>query len=161
MGRRGGLLMAYITHGMSHHPLYKKWIHINERCERENHHNYKRYGARGISMWEGWRNSFPDFAQYLSELEHYGEKGYTLDRINNDRGYEPGNVRWATAKEQQRNTRQNTMLAHNGETLCLAEWQERTGINYQTISERLKRGWSAEKALTTPVFKTTKKDLDP
>lgn len=142
---------ATTIHGMWKEPIYHKWIHINERCEKESHHNFHRYGERGIKMCDEWRHDFVAFYTHISQLEHFGKEGYTLDRRDNEKGYEPGNVRWATAKQQQRNRHNNHMITHNGETFCLAEWAERVGISYQTIKERLKRGWSAEKALTTPI----------
>lgn len=74
---------------------------------------------------------------------------YTLDRIDNDRNYEPGNVRWATRAEQQRNKRTNRMLTFNGETRCLEEWARMTGLG-TTLRMRLRRGWGIERALSTP-----------
>jgi len=73
--------------------------------------------------------------------------GFTLDRINPDRDYEPGNCRWALPKIQGNNRRSNRRLNHNGITLTLAEWADITGLKKTTIRERLRRGWSVERAL--------------
>ena len=76
-----------------------------QRCTNPNHASYKYYGGRGITVCKEWRNDYASFYNFVSQLEHNGEKGRSLDRINNDDGYYPGNVRWATAKEQAKNKR--------------------------------------------------------
>jgi hypothetical protein len=76
---------------------------------------------------------------------------HSIDRINNDLGYNKDNCRWATRTQQQRNTSRNRMLTVNGISKTLAEWSDDTGINYHTISQRIKLGWSCHHALTKPV----------
>ncbi len=98
------------THGLKHHPFYRKWKSIKERCFNKNVHQYKDYGGRGITICDEWRNNPAAFIDYISKLKHAGDPGYTLDRINNDGDYEPGNVRWATAKQQRHNQRQKVKL---------------------------------------------------
>lgn len=78
-----------------------------QRCKNPNSKKYVDYGGRGIAVFKEWQQSFDMFYAYVSKLPHFGERGYTLDRINNDGNYEPGNVRWATRTEQNRNTRRN------------------------------------------------------
>ena len=126
------------THGMSNSKIYRAWADIKTRCLNRNcnHNGYKNYGGRGISMFSGWIEDFQAFYDYVSKLEHFGEKGYTLDRINNDGNYEPENVRWADRKAQQRNTRRNVFVEYQGKKMTLAEASEKSGINYQTLCQR-------------------------
>ena len=85
--------------------IYNRWRAMRERCKNPNNKAYKNYGGRGISVCDEWDKSFQTYFDYVSKLDHFGEEGYTLDRINNDGNYEPGNVRWATKSEQERNKR--------------------------------------------------------
>lgn len=88
------------THGLSHrHRLYPTWKTMRQRCMNPNSHKYHRYGARGIKVCERW----DDFSMFLEDMEGTWKEGLTLDRINNDGNYEPGNCRWATMAEQARN----------------------------------------------------------
>lgn len=93
------------THGMKHTKLYQVWNMIKYRCHSPKYPQWKDYGGRGIAICEEWSNSFQAFYDYVSQLPHFGEEGYSIDRINNDGNYEPGNVRWATRTEQNRNRR--------------------------------------------------------
>jgi hypothetical protein len=118
-----------------------------ERCHDPNNKSFKYYGARGISVCELWRNSFEEW------WEHMGNgyaKGLTIERIENDKGYEPGNCRWATQKEQQNHRRNNRILTLNGESMTMAQWSEKAGIPYGRLKKRLALGWSTELALNTP-----------
>lgn len=98
-----------ITHGMSYDPVFGLWNTMCQRCSNPNNQKYFNYGGRGISVCEEWANSFKAFYDYVSKLPHFGEKSYSLDRINNDGNYEPGNVRWATPVEQANNRRQRNL----------------------------------------------------
>lgn len=90
-------------HGLWGSKVYKCWGNMLSRCFNPNMTEYKHWGGRGITVCDEWRNDFKAFYDYVSKLQHFGEKGYSLDRINNDGNYEPNNVRWATAKEQSNN----------------------------------------------------------
>jgi hypothetical protein len=94
-----------IKHGLYKHPLYIIWIAIKERVFNERDRSYVNYGERGIIMFPPWIYDFPLFLDYVSALPDFGEKNYTLDRINNDGNYEPGNLRWTTRHIQSTNKR--------------------------------------------------------
>ena len=127
---------------------YTVWSNMRDRCRPASLDN-KHYYGRGISICERW-DVYEKFKEDMGECP----EGKTLDRIDNDGNYEPGNCRWATMKEQGRNRRNNVILTYDGHTACLAEWAEITGINYHTLDNRLKRSkWTTEEILTTPVRK--------
>jgi hypothetical protein len=122
---------------------------MKARCLNPRHKSYRNYGGRGIVVCDRWLN----FDNFLDDM---GEKpeGLTLDRIDNDGNYEPGNVRWATRFEQMRNTRVNRRYLINGESLTLVEILERNGLtkHFSVMDTRIRyKGWSIERALKTPV----------
>lgn len=92
-------------HGMSGTKIYKTWKNMRQRCYLETSNCYKDYGGRGISVHDEWNSDFQTFFDYVSKLPHYGEKGYSIDRIDVNGNYEPGNVKWSTAYEQIHNRR--------------------------------------------------------
>lgn len=92
-------------HGHSQEPIEKTYNNMKQRCFNPKNKRFEDYGGRGITVCEEWKNDFQAFYDYVSALPHFGEKGYSLDRINNDGNYEPDNVRWATQKEQANNKR--------------------------------------------------------
>lgn len=144
------------SHGVADTKTWTSWASMLNRCTNERTPAYARYGARGITVCDRWRNSFEAF------LEDMGERpdGTTLDRYPDKNGnYEPGNCRWATAIEQQRNRNSNVFVTYNGATKCLAEWATQYGLRADAISWRLKRGWSAHEALTTPAVKGANRTL--
>lgn len=145
------------THGMSDTRLYHIWRSMIQRCEDLGCAAYTNYGGRGISVCEEWRRDFKAFHDHVSMLEHYGKKGYSLDRINNNGNYEPGNVKWSTVGEQVRNTRANIHLTHDGKTQCVSDWAREMGMPRGTLRKRLHLGWPTERALMTPVDTKFKK----
>lgn len=124
---------------------YATWRNMLQRCERPESPDFSRYGGRGISVCERWHS----FAAFLADMGAKPE-GMSIDRIDNDGNYEPGNCRWATKKEQGRNRRTNRKVTFNGETLTPAEWAERLGMSREVMHQRLKR-WSTEEALQRPI----------
>ena len=122
---------------------------MKARCVVPSASGYENYGGRGIVVCDRWLNSFENF---LADMGERPSKAHSIDRYpDNDGNYEPSNCRWATRKQQTRNTRANRRISFCGETLCVAEWAERVGIHCDTIYDRLKLGWSIDRALTEPV----------
>lgn len=106
------------------------------RCSDPNINGYENYGGRGIAVCDRWRESFENF---LADMGERPGKGMTLDRFpNRDGNYEPGNVRWAPWKDQERSRRNNKMLTYRGETLCVSAWVEKLGISRHHLNHRLK-----------------------
>ena len=127
--------------------LYNTWNRMIHRCYDPKHHKYYRYGARGISVCDDWRNNYDTF--YNWAINNGYKEGLSIDRINNDGNYEPSNCRWTTRKQQQRNMSRNKVIEYKGETKCLSEWCEELNLYYPTIISRLHKGWSSDKALST------------
>ena len=125
--------------------VYSAWHGIKRRCFDPNNKAYKNYGGRGITMFEDWINDFQAFYDYVSKLPHFGEAGYSLDRIDNDGNYEPDNLRWATVYEQLRNRRNNRIVEYNGETMCLKDAARKSGISYNTLCWRYEHGDTGER----------------
>ena len=142
------------THGMRHTKIYNTWYDIKRRCYNPNRKDYKHYGGRGITMFPEWIDDFQAFYNYVSNLPHFGEEGYSLDRINNNGNYEPDNLRWADSKTQKRNTRRNQLVQFGDRWITLAELSEITGIPYKTLQDRLRRGDTGER-LCRPVKKAS------
>jgi hypothetical protein len=127
-------------------PLYSRWRKMIARTTNPNDPRYADYGGRGITVCDRWKS----FDGFVEDMGPTFSPALTLDRIDNDRGYEPGNCRWATVIEQARNKRSSHLVAFRGHTKTIAEWSELLGLNYDTVRGRLtKQGWSAERALTT------------
>ncbi len=126
-------------------PEHIVWRGMIRRCYNNRHEFFNYYGARGITVCERWRESY---ANFIADMGHRPSDSHSIDRINNDGNYEPTNCRWATTAQQQRNRRCTVLLELDGETRTIREWAELRGWAYQTISARLRLGWSAERALT-------------
>lgn len=140
------------THGMSKTPVYLEYRAMRNRCLNPKDKFYSDYGGRGISICQRWLESFENFYADVKTLAHFGDKGYSLNRINNDGPYILTNVEYAEFKKQANNKRNNRLLTLNGEVHTLAEWSRITGINPGTLSSRIDdSGWSVERALTEPV----------
>lgn len=141
---------AHTKHGMSNKKMYATWLSRRRRCYDTRCPAYKNYGGRGITMCDRWRDDFGAFYEDVSKMPHYGEVGYTLERIDNNGNYCPENCCWATAKQQSNNRRSNVMIAYLGRTQTLGQWVEELGLNYKRTRKRIRDlNWSAERAFTT------------
>lgn len=135
-------------HGYGKSHVYRIWANMIQRCTNPNRSQYQYYGGRNIKVCKRW-SKFKNFLKDMGEVP----PGHQIDRINNNGNYCKSNCRWVTSKQQQRNKQNNRPITYNGRTQLLIEWAEETGIDRETIAARLKRGWSIEKALITPIQK--------
>ncbi len=130
------------THGVDYgSKLYRTWRNAKNRCFNPNAIKFSSYGAVGITMWEGWVKDFPAFAAYLGEPP---TPLHSLDRIDNCKGYEPGNVRWATSIEQANNKKDSIFIEIEGESKTIRELSEYSGLKPTTITHRYRSGWPIE-----------------
>ena len=144
------------THGLTGSDEYKIWCGIKRRCYNTNEHCYPRYGGRGIKMANTWRH---DFLSFYADMGKRPSPIHSIERIDTNGNYEPNNCIWITMAEQAKNKRSNIVITFNGETMILADWSKKLGIPYPTLQRRLNKGWSHEKALTTPVDKKYRNTL--
>lgn len=132
-----------------HLRLFDIWVTMKKRCFKKYSIDYQRYGARGITVCDEWKNNFKVFYEWA--INNGYQDDLTIDRIDVNGDYEPNNCRWATKKEQARNRSNNRLIAYNNETHCLSEWADIIGLKRATLEKRINDfGWSVEKALTTP-----------
>jgi hypothetical protein len=125
---------------------YQRWKGMLGRCYNPKNARYPRYGGRGITVCEQWRQSFEAFYADMGDPP----PGLTLERTDNMRGYSPENCVWATPKDQSNTRHTNHPLTYQGVTLTLRQWEHRLGYPRFLLQTRLQRGWSEERAITTP-----------
>lgn len=136
------------THGMSNTATYNSWRGMLERCNSPSHSSYHNYGGRGIAVCPEWKS----FESFLEDMGECPSNSHSIDRIDNDGNYEPGNCQWVTQTEQGNNTRANHVITFSGKTMTMKQWANETGIKYSTLAARLNiLGWSIERSLTKPV----------
>jgi hypothetical protein len=116
------------------------------RCENSRSPDFALYGGRGIRICQRWRN---DFTAFLTDMGPRPSPKHSIDRVDSNGNYEPGNCRWATPTEQARNTSRNVRLTVDGVTGCVAELADARGLRRSTVYGRLRRGTSPEHALQT------------
>lgn len=190
------------THGLSGTPEYVSWCNIKDRCYNTSNKSYNYYGGRGITMCSEWMASFE---QFYTDMGPKPGPEYSIDRIDNDKGYEPGNCRWATHAEQANNQQSNRriefrgqemsfnelailtdiprdllykrvhvhgmdietavtkekpepiLVEHNGQKKRLSQLAQDLEIDDGTLRSRIRRGWTIERIITTPVHSLSKK----
>ena len=147
-------------------PLYSIRLKMISRCHNRRDRDWRLYGGRGVRVCARWRTSLAAFSEDMGPRP----EGTTVDRKDTNGGYwcgradcadcadcgpakRPCNCRWATQTEQHRNRRNNHLLTHAGQTLCIAAWSERTGLHTRTIRKRVLLGWSDERTLTTGLMR--------
>lgn len=130
------------------HPLYATWKAVIQRCEDKNHKTYRWYGARGVTICQEWRN---DFEAFVKAVGLKPTPKHSIDRIDNLKGYEPGNCRWATMLEQAANRRENRKLTLQEGTPILSEAARVAGIKRETLAARLNAGWDHNEAVKRPL----------
>lgn len=146
----GCLHIDKITHhGMHKHPMYNSWVNMKSRCDSPSSVNFAYYGGRGITYCEKWHV----FEGFLEDMQEGWAKGLSLDRIHNDGNYCKENCRWANRAEQSRNKRNIVNITINGVTKCLTDWAKIYGLSDLTCRARIRTGWDAVEAVTTPARK--------
>lgn len=144
--------MNFTKHGLEHTRLYGIWYDMRLRCYDERNISYNRYGGRGITICDEWKEDVKAFYDWA--MANGYNDSLTIERIDNDGNYCKDNCRWATVKEQANNRRNNILVTHNGKTQTMKEWAHEVGIPYKVVWARMRKlGWSAERALTDPVKK--------
>lgn len=149
------LVKRFTKHGMSSggriQAEFRIWIGLIRRCTDPNDVSYPLYGGRGIKVCRRWLESA---ANFVADMGLRPSRHHSIDRIDNNGDYEPGNCRWATRVQQARNTRRSRMLTFRGVTKPLPVWAEEVGISQKTLASRLNlMKWSVEEALTRPIRK--------
>jgi hypothetical protein len=127
--------------------FYKIWKNIKSRCLNKNTPNYERYGGRGITVHSSWMK----FKNFYNDMYDSYNDGLSIERIDNNKGYSKDNCKWIPLGNQQRNTRRTMFLTFKGETLARCEWAKRLNTSSNCLRERIKKGWSDKKVLSTPI----------
>ena len=142
------------THGYRKTRLYKVWCDIKTRCYNPNNFDYPRYGGRGITMCNEWKDDFVAFHDWAIDTgyDKNAPRGQcTLDRIDVNGNYCPENCRWIDIEQQQNNRRDNVLIEYNGEIKTMAQWSKYLNLSYEMIRQRIQLyGWSVERAFTEP-----------
>jgi len=133
-------------HGMVKSPEYIIWSGMRSRCLNTNDKSWHNYGGRGISVCQRWANP----VQFIQDMGPKPSPNHSIDRIDNDKGYEPSNCRWATWGQQNGNRRDNVWLECQGIRLLRVDWARIVGISSAGLARRVEK-WGVDKALTTPV----------
>lgn len=144
------------THGLTRSPEYFAWRNMINRCENPKVKEFKWYGGRGIRICRRWRRGEEGsggFECFLADVGLRPSPEHSLDRLDNDSGYEPGNVRWASGEDQQNNRRNNRRVVYRGQTMALRAAVRLAGdvVAFRLADGRVRRGWPVDEAVETPV----------
>lgn len=149
--RRAAECRSRTTHGNARRgdatKEYRTWCHMIERCHNKNSVDFSEYGGRGITVCDRWRNSFSAF---LEDMGKCPAAKTSIDRKDNERGYEPGNCKWANLHEQANNKRNNRFVTINGVRKLAQQWCDEYGISNVEFYRRVRLGMTDEQAITTP-----------
>jgi hypothetical protein len=135
---------SHTTHGMRHTVEYNTWARMKGRCENTKSKDYPRWGGRGIKVCKRWES----FDNFFADMGKRPSTKHSLDRIDNNKNYQPSNCRWADAKTQANNRRRRgnlILVKYQGITKPLIDWADTFGINYSTIQWRYKQGWQGDR----------------
>lgn len=135
-------------HGMSSSKVYRRWAGMIQRCTNANSKNYKRYGARGITVCDEWKMSFAAFLDDMGQMPFHNAQ---IDRIDPHGGYCRENCRWVTHKQNQRNRKSHALVEYQGRKMPVAEFAELIGVRDSTVRSRMHAGWSVEQIAGIPV----------
>lgn len=138
----------FTKHGLYQSREYRSWNAMMQRCYNPKSSSFPAYGGRGISVHADWHG--PDGVLKFCEFMGPRPEGMSLDRIEPNGNYEPGNVRWASKEIQNNNKRKTAYITVNGVTLSQAQWARRVGLSRNAVAERINRGWPPEIAATLP-----------
>ena len=137
----------FTTHGKANTPENYIWRAMIQRCTNPLNAAWEHYGGRGINICDRWLQ----FENFLADMGNRPEKGYSIERVDNNKGYFPSNCIWLERCKQLLNTRRNRLLTFRGETKPMKLWSEELGISYSALRKRLNSGWSVKRALTERV----------
>ena len=139
-----------MRHGQSNAAIYKTWQGMRRRCFSPSAPFYSRYGGRGITVCARWRDSF---ANFYADMGPRPSPKHSIERIDNNGNYEPGNCRWATMLEQAQNNTHTRLFTIGDETKTLRQWVGDAAGRFHLVHDRLKRGWTLEEALALPALR--------
>lgn len=137
---------GHTKHGGKATPEYTAWAHMIQRLTNPNNPEYFNYGGRGLTFDPRWK----DFRLFYADMGKKPSSALSIERRDNSRGYFPDNCYWGTTKEQTRNTRRNRHVEWNGKRQTATDWAIELGVSPHSLNTRFRRGWSVERALTTP-----------
>ena len=137
----------YRTHGMTKSAEFRAWSSMIRRCTNSNDDRWDDYGGRGITVSERWMT----FDLFFVDMGHRPSIRHSIERLDNNKGYDKANCVWATPEEQNNNKRTNAIVQFDGRMQSVSRWAKERGIKYATLFSRIKRGWSVERALTEPI----------